>query len=375
LVTVTLDKKIQLRWNAQNAESDFKGYHVFAYKGVITDLGTPAYPVNLSVDLTKNGQIPRCKDNTAIFEKFGFPASTADCDGDADTKATTTGSGAALADTDATTGATSTDDAPITNIAICDENTTDKTISLPGTVPTLTQQVCTISSIPDGKGGTTPLVNGTTYTFFVASVKGDKNNSISWTSNFVQDTPASSLYSDTLTVESGKYYMFDAANLTADPMTAYSAAPTGQACIDDVCKVNKINSESTLGLYIGRQDTTSNNYPQRAFLSVPKGDQIQIQLRGQQDWDLDKDGNKIFSTSIPGDQATSTYDGLGTLYPLADYQVYDIKVTKNGVIHYGKIVVGQISFDKEVKDQPADPIKVPLTIIMQPQANSVDYFQ
>ena len=375
LITVTGDKKLQLRWSAANAEGDFKGYHVFVYKGTVASLkSSAAYPSG--ADLTKGAQIPRCASNNAVFAKFGFQTTTSDCEGAAEktstTSSTSTTSKALVDATASGAGGAASDTEKLSNISACAENTTDPTLSLaPATIPTLTQQTCTITK--DNTG--TALVNGTTYTVFIAAVMGDNKNKLSWTSNFVQDTPAPVLYDSTLQVAAGKYYVFAGTNLTSSPPTAYSADPAATACTDAYCTVLNTNSATTPGIYIGRVGATTdsgsgNSYQQRAFLSVPAGSAVAIQLRGPQVWD-----NGTFAKSIPGDKAldkaTVTYDTKGTLYPIYGGQVFDLQVTSGSNTYYGKIVVGTVAL--ATANDPTSNLKIPLTIVMQPAAGVTDY--
>ncbi len=361
LVTVTGDGKIELRWNAANAEDDFKGYHVFIAKSSIADLGTPGYPKILTADLTKGAQIPRCKDNSAIFEKFGFKATTVDCEGDTETGLLAK-AGLGLAEEGETVEET------ITNIAVCEGTAADSGLSLAATSPTLTKQKCVVTK--DSKGNA--LENGATYAIFVAAVRGEKKNKLSWTSNFVQDTPAKALFNNTLTIEGGKYYRFDDANLAGSTQEAYAAAPTGDVCpSNSFCTVNKQNAASNeAGIYVGRSG--SGWFRQRAFLSVPKDGNIKIQLRGPQiAWE-----NDALKTGVEGDHALGSSDNYvtdGTLFPIYGEEVFDIEVTSGGSKYYGKIVVGRLSMEDATDD--LSDLKIPLTIIMQPQAGSTDYLQ
>ncbi len=72
LQTLTRSSKLVLTWVGANAEDDFQGYHVFGTTKTIAELKALAkYPTN--VDVTKGASIPRCKDNSAFFEAFGYP--------------------------------------------------------------------------------------------------------------------------------------------------------------------------------------------------------------------------------------------------------------------------------------------------------------
>lgn len=359
LTTVTWDKKIELRWKGANAEDDFKGYHVFAVAKKISEVGTPAYPKNLTVDL-KTGSIPRCVDNNAVFKTFGFNDIKTACEGDAEKPATGT-TGAGLVEEPAA-------DAPaekLENTVKCAENTSgDTSISLPEAAATLGDVVCTVSALTDG----TALANGTTYTFFVAAVAGDEKNNISWTSNFVQDTPAESLYqSDFSVAGDGKMYIFPEAKIVA--RTAIVAADlTPVACDTKACSIlSPGNDLGTPGIYIGRLGNAT-SYPQRMFLSVPTGGKIKVLQRGPQVFDP---MDNSFQNSIPGDAAADTTYSAGTVYPIYGNQVFDLQVTSGTSTNYGKIVIGQPKLETAATSNST--ITMPIAIIMQPQVGSFDY--
>ena len=383
LVSLTGDSKLTLRFAAANTEKDFQGYDVFlvANKTVNSITGGKTYyPSNAQIDPAASGvaSIPRCKDNTAVFEAFGFPASTATCEGGSTGGGNDTSAGNSLRLADTTTAAATEDPAP-TNFAVCDENTTDKSVSLKLSKPILGPETCTISKDKDGKA----LVNGTTYSIFVATVAGDKKNKLSWTSNFIEDTPATSLYSATVSLTRGNIFQFKAANLTASPFTVYDKTiTTSTATCTTLCKANSLNTAATStddGIYIGRSGVDS--YPGRAFLSVPTGGSLQILPRGPRlDLDATTANANTTTPGVEGDKAiatTSVYDGAGTLYPIYGYQVFDILVTQTvsgaTVHHYGKIVIGQLSVTGTATDA-SSKLAVPVTIIMQPEAERTDYF-
>lgn len=370
LTTVTWDKKIELRWQAANAEEAFKGYHVFAVADKpISGLTAPAYPKNLVPAVTlASGSIPRCLDNSTIFEAFGFAATDRECEGDAEAASDSgTTDSALLAD----------EEAPekIENIVMCDEHN-DATISYPATSPNLGEMKCTVSKLANGDA----LANGTTYTFFVVSVAGDEKNNISWTSNFVEDTPAVGLFDGELTVDATKVYRFDLANITG--FTAYTAAPAAMtelctnAIFNDtvvgsgsqVCSINRSNQQTTGGIYIGRLGT--GDFPQRTFISVPKDGAIKLQLRGPQV--LDTDGS--VQKSIPGDAAVdATYLSAGRLYPIYGLQIFDMEVTVGSTKHYGKIWIGQPTLTAGTTPAATDPMTIPVKIVMQTKALSHHY--
>ena len=382
LVSFTGDSKLTLRFAAANTEKEFQGYDIFIVAKTVNSVtsGKTYYPSSAQIDPAAGGiaSIPRCKDNTAVFEAFGFPASTATCEGGSTGGGNNTTAGTSLQLADSATTTATEDPAP-TNFAVCDENTTDKSVSLKLSKPILGPETCTISKTSDGKA----LVNGTTYSIFVATVAGDKKNKLSWTSNIIEDTPATSLYSATVSLTRGNIFKFKADNLKADPITVYDkTVTTSTATCTTLCKANSLNTSTVStddGIYIGRSGVDS--YPGRAFLSVPTGGSIQILPRGPR-LTLDATTSNANTTApgVEGDQAirtTTVYDGAGTLYPIYGYQVFDILVTKTvsgaTVHHYGKIVIGALSVTGTAADA-SSKLAVPVTIIMQQQAERTDYF-
>jgi len=383
LASWTGDGKLTLRFDGANTEKEFQGYDVFLVAKTVKTIvdGKTLYPSNAGIDPAAGGvaSIPRCKENTAVFEAFGFAASTATCEGGStggDSDASKSSS-LRLAET---TAATKVEDAAPTQFAVCDENTTDKTVSLKLSKPILGRVTCTITKTSDGKA----LVNGTTYSIFVATVAEDKKNKLSWTSNFIEDTPAKSLFSASLKLTRGNIYLFKSANLTTDGYTSYdSSITTSASTCTELCQATKLNtaltSSSDDGIYIGR--SLDDKYPGRAFLSVPKDGKLQILPRGPRlTPDATTSNATVATPGIEGDRAiatTTVYDGAGTLYPVYGYQVFDILVTTTvsgaTVRHYGKIIVGKLS----VTGTPSDvssTLSVPITIIMQPAADRTDYF-
>src|SRR5690606_32445675 len=114
--------------------------------------------------------IPRCKDNSAFFVEFGFPATETDCEG-----------GEEEAPTETTNAETSTlsaeeeEEAEETLAAIvkCDGKG-NADISLPAaTEDVLGPQECVVKEFTKADGTTGTITNGEVYTFFVASVLGD----------------------------------------------------------------------------------------------------------------------------------------------------------------------------------------------------------
>lgn len=351
LVTVTGDQKIELRWQAMNAEEDFKGYRVFAVAKKLADLNAPTYPTGYTLDKLKAGSVPRCDKNTALFEAFGFPAiktGEKDCEGDAVSDSGASGTAKSFNLTaDAASAASSTDpDALPPEVVKCydstDKELSNTQLSLPATTPALQEQSCIVKALGDG----TALANGTTYTFFVAAIIANDafdDVQISWTSNFVEDTPATLVFQGTveLEVRSMKYLPLESLTekkLFTELGTAEcdTNSPTG-------CQVYKNNKRTPSGIYFGRMGNEP--YPQRTFISATEGTDLALLLRGPQTYDPRK-GDKIIASSIPQDQAISvatSYDTTGLPQPIYGNQVFDYIVTIGNEPHYGKIIIENVS--------------------------------
>lgn len=389
LTTVTGNGKITLWWDAQNAESNFQGYYVFAKKKGTTSSSTLAkYPSN--VDVTVSG-IPRCADNSAFFQAFGIVATTKDCKG-ADTSPTPSPSSMAstnssyyrLAD-----ASTSTSSDVLTGFVTCAENTKDATISLTAASASVTTpQSCTVSKI-----GSDSLTNGVTYEFFVVAVKGSDKSSISWTSRLVTDTPSVDLLGS-----SGQALSFAGGGTqdctkngsgVANPNATYyeiSFAPTSTSatvssakpCSGNVgaCKLTTGNSTapstSNPTIYIGR-DSSSPCYQQRFFISTSSGDTtnvITLQPRGNQTHNA---FDKTDGARIPGDSATSTYSSVGTAFAVYANQIFDFKLTVGSTYYYGKVYINSVSY--ATATDPTSTATVTTSLILQPAAKTADYLR
>lgn len=379
LVTVTGDKQIELRWQAMNAEEDFKGYRVFAVAKSLSELSQPQYPEGYSLDKLKKGSIPRCDKNSILFEGFGFPAIEAgkkECEGD-EASDSSTGS-KLLADSTATETAKSTssdtDTLPPDIVKCKDRDGKDLStaqLSLkPATLPALTEQVCVVSALADG----TALSNGTTYTFFVAAINADddfEKVKLSWTSNFVEDTPAKALFSGKVTLAKGKMQYIPLTALQAKTITALET--TNCDANNKGCFVYNNNTLSTKGIYFGRSVSTS--YPQRSFISATASDDLKLLLRGPQTADPLRPGT--VAESIPEDEAVNTsaadsYDNTGRPQPIYGNQVFDYQVRISDKIHYGKIVIKDITL-AEATSADSD-VSYEIKVILQEDPENTHYF-
>jgi hypothetical protein len=373
LETVTRDSKIELRWSAGNVEEDFKGYYVFAMKKSDYDTkakGKAKFPA--SADPTKAG-IPRCQDNSAWFEAFGLPASTAECKADEATPAT--GSKLTDDDTALTDNTSSSSDKPekLTGFVLCDETVAKggKEPSLAVTSPAISTQKCTVSKLADGK---TALENGVSYVFFVVAVAEDDLSVVSWTSNLVSDTPSKDSPVETsITLKTAEYVTItvDTTTKTATLKTqASSCTPASTACN----KLSDLNTDNptTPTIFISRTSaTTEASFPQRLFISTAQGKAVQLQPRGPQTYDP-LTGTKV--ARIPGDQAAAatSYPAAGTKYIVYNNQVFDFAVTEGTNVYYGKVVIGDVTYASSTVSTSDATLKV--SVIFQPTANVRDYF-
>jgi hypothetical protein len=366
LVTITGDTSVTLRWMGNNTEDDFKGYNVFVAEGDYTGTivsgtkWTAAYPKN--ADLMK-GSIPRCKDNSAIFEtNFKFPVSEADCEGDTATDSGSgTGTGASLAD----------EPAAKLPFAKCDDKSDDN-LSLPATEKVLGSQECKV----------TGLTNGKTYTFMVMSVMGDEFENVSWTSNFVTDTPANNLFTSEVevTIPLGKVLFLShtdiVAAVTGTDMAVAKWDATRLCTTTAVCVIGTANTETAGGIYLGRRGGTK---PARVYFSTPtKGDTatdtIEYLYRGGQTFDPQNPSG--VSVTIPDDQANSdranNYSS-GDLTEVAGNEVIDLAIKNGANWHFGKLVINVPTL-ATATDENSD-IKVKISLIVQPAAGVPHYFQ
>jgi hypothetical protein len=366
LVTITGDAAVTLRWLGNNTEDGFKGYNVFVadgdFSGTIVSgtAWTASYPANANL---AKGSIPRCKDNNAIFQtNFKFPESTADCEGDtaADSGATPA-AGAALQD----------EEEAKLPFAKCDGKSDDN-LSLPASEKVLGTQECKI----------TGLTNGKTYTFVVMAVMGDEFENVSWSSNFVTDTPANNLFTSEveITIPSGKILFLSHTDILA-AVTGTDLAVTKwdstKLCASvDVCKIGTPNTETAGGIYLGRFGGTK---PARVYFSTPvktdtDTDTIEYLYRGGQTFDP-QDPTGGVSVTIPEDQANkdrANNYGSGDLTEVAGNEVIDLAIKNAANWHFGKLVLNVPSLATPA-DENSD-LKIKISLIVQPAAGVPHYF-
>jgi hypothetical protein len=379
LVTVTRDSAIELRWAAGNVEDDFRGYYVFAVKKADYDAAKGndgvVYPAEANVALAG---IPRCALNTKFFEAFGLPATDADCE-DGEEKKNDTGAGTTL-----TGGQMLADEAApaegeeaaekLTGWVKCKGETGD--LSLPAVAPQVKTQVCTVDTLANG---TTKLENGTVYGFVVVAVAKDDLSLVSWSSNMVWDAPSkdTAVKDSEVELENGK-----AALITIDLEEGDAEVSDPVAC-DSACgRISETNVETATvpTIFLARTKenpsgaaTNTFKFQQRLYISAPEnsGDaDVLIQPRGPQTTDPLAPG---VSARIPGDAPASAFPSTaGTKYVVYNNQVFDFQVTKGDDNWYGKVVIGDVTYDGEALTSSAT---VKVTVVLQPKENVMYYMQ
>ncbi len=357
LISLTGDSEVTLRWLGNNTEDDFKGYHVLMGEGDFSSW-TPAYPDNANL---ANGSVPRCAKNNAVFTKVGFPDSTSDCEGGT---ATEPAAGSSLQEDE---------EKPLTFVkcvGLADEN-----VSAPATEKVLGMQSCKVPN----------LKNGTTYSFVVMAVMGSEFEILSWSSNFVSDTPSVSAFSSELTITAGNHLFLSHADLlTAVGGTKLTATNfvSKVGCPDEICRVNRTNSSANAGgIYFGRRGT-ADTYPARIFFSAPASkttDAVMYLYRGGQTFD--PQNPDTVATSVPGDEANSSaketgaanFYTSGAQVEILGNEVIDIAIRKDSSWHFGKLVI-----DVPVLKAPvtaSSDVTVKVTLIVQSTAGIPHYLQ
>lgn len=356
-VTGTNDGEIELRWQGANFEDGFVGYHVFQATADIDTLKTASNPLSpLGVDITKNVGLPRCAANNSFFAAFGVTAGTESQCSDIDVDAPV------AADTDV----------GVQKAKVLCYSPSDG--SALGTADT-TSLDKTSASDADGTGIQRCLVKGlttgTTYSFLVVAVAGSSFEEISWTSNVVEDTPATKVFSGSVTIPAGKYatITFDSSAAAVAPTVTHGSSAL--TCSATICGLAGSNSGTTPTIYLAR-DSESSSYPQRVFASAGSGSALELAFRGPRTLDPVQ-GEATVATSIPGDQALAADSGgygKGQKVPVYDNMVFDIEYTVSGAVHFGKLVIGNLEYPNN--DKSAD-VSFTATILMQSQANQVHY--
>ena len=325
--------------------------------------------------------IPRCTDNSAFFEAFGLPKSEADCEG-AEEPAATTGAATKLTDDSSSKDAAE----KLTGFLVC--NGTKTTPSLVAKAPIVKEQKCLVNTLSDG---TTKLVNGTEYAFFVVAVSGDDFSTVSWTSKVVFDAPSADSIKDatkkTLSFKAVDGTTSSQYEIKLDPAAGTATVGSAETCsgTDTKSPCSAISNKNGLDspnpvLYISRAGTGS--YLQRLYISAPAGGSVRIQPRGPQTYDPSA---KVNTTDgrIPGDRPATTYPKNsggedkepGTKYVVYNNQIFDLEITAAGKKYYGKVFIGDVTYTAITDKEPYrdGTASVNLNIVLQPGAGIVQY--
>ncbi|MFW7379266.1 MAG: hypothetical protein ACOH5I_10695 [Oligoflexus sp.] len=400
LVTVTGDQSVELRWSAQNFESELQGYNVYVIENKtleeVAALGTEGFPQFPELDAAgaslKNSSIPRCQENNAFFSLLGITV-------ESEESCTSGGSifgfrsqdqlasvnGKMLA---ATTVLQEEEKVSVRQAKLTcydpsvEENPEDAeanvlgndNVSLPKGSGEFQDgqgiQRCLIKKTLNGEA----LQNGVSYTFVVFAVLGSDFSEISWSSNLVEDTPAKPVFEATVEVPASQYRTL---TLGGDPIDTTAILADAVACnAETFCLVsgrNTVASGAENAIYIARD---TGGYPQRLFLSVSTESKLNLLYRGPITLDPIV-GSDVISSRVPEDEAISATAG-GTSYlngatiAIYDNSVIDVAYRVDAeTTHYGKLVIDQISY---ADDSASGIASFKLTVILQSKANSTHYF-
>lgn len=217
LVSVTDDQSLLLQWTITNTEDDIVGYNVYVAEGTLAPKVSGSITDKLKgkavgIDLSTQ-QVRRCKDTVDLFSVFGFDPKAdqaqTDCDDFGDDNAAAAPSSSSGADSgDSQQNLTEGEAAP--TFVAC-TGLDGKAIGTAGKVSVdiakavdvegeaLPKQpakrvgkqlACKLGNNTKLSDGKTGFENGKRYVAFVVAVMGDDADEISYTSNFVEDSPA-----------------------------------------------------------------------------------------------------------------------------------------------------------------------------------------
>lgn len=407
LVTVTGSNQIELRWSAQNFESELAGYQVFmasdstlAAIAANTD-ALPGYPSRdyTEVSNLSDASVPRCEDNNAFFALFGIEVSSdSSCsdslfgsDDDAEEESSLVGSKTAGLVPLGTTLLQEEETASITDAKLTCYDPAAPTSSLGSETVSL---VKADTEYQDGEGiqrclikedaAGTALANGTSYVFIVVAVLGTDSDEISWTSNLVEDTPAPVVFSESISLDGDTNAEFVTISLPADLSTGSVSAADAAACSNaantDACKLNGTNTTAASNALVIARDSNSSTYKQRHFISTLQSassdaTRIGILYRGPLTFDPVA-GSDTVSIRTPGDEAISSsgtvYTTNGKTIPFYDNSVFDIVYTTGGSSYYGKVIIDNISY---ASAEVSSTSTFTVTIVMQTKPDTLHYFQ
>ncbi|SMF25662.1 hypothetical protein [Pseudobacteriovorax antillogorgiicola] len=289
LTTVTGDSQIELRWYAQNFESELQGYDVFMVSNksvaqlAAEETSRPGYPTaDYSVEATlRKASVPRCSDNNGFFSAFGITVNSDEsCD-----------SGLFLT-SQTPTNLQDSSTQSIVNAKVACYDPDSSTSEIGDDNLSLTKST---SEYQDGEGIQRCLIkdlsNGTTYTFIVVAVLGESYDEISWTSNLADDTPAPSLYSQDTTFGADQ-----ARTLTFDT-TAFSVTVSDAATCTNGCSITATNTSATANQIVVTRDTGT-LYPQRILVSTAQSQNVSILDRGPLTYDPTQGVTLTFNSDL-----------------------------------------------------------------------------
>ena len=371
LTTVTGDGMIELRWEGVNYEDNLMGYQVFMVQDKsIADLTAeqlPGYPTGVTTSNLGTKSYPRCEDNNAFFKVFGVTAESSD----------SCKSGFLLQSQDGTKATPATklvaeDEASILKAIVDCYDPLDNSVAT-GNTGSVSMAKSAGVGYRDGLGPqrcvVKGLTNGTNYIFMVMAVLNGGED-ISWSSNIVEDRPAPAIFSGNISIGQNKYQKlsFDSTTITT-AMTAPEGEGSDCPNANTVCGISGTNSNTDLAIYIGRDFGAS--YKQRLFLSAGTNSGVKLLFRGGLTNDTETEAT--VDARIPGDNAISdTTDYLGGgVNPVYSNQVYDLYVTNSSGSYYGKVVIGDVTYEGNVSTGKAT---VPVNVIVQGTAGKINYF-
>ncbi|MEZ4742338.1 MAG: hypothetical protein R3B45_07815 [Bdellovibrionota bacterium] len=346
LYTVTQSGAIKLGWAAGNVEEDFKGYLVLGTTKKLEDIKSGlTYPSTDAQDAISALGLPRCKGNSAFFEAFGFPAATNDCEG-VNTEDTTGEDSTDNSDTenDDSAAKEETKKEDLTGVLLpCEERSAEVTmVSLDVKPPVTSMQECTVKQVYDpSTKGLIDIVDGTPMTFIVFSVLGSDYDTLSWSSNAVEDASSTTIIDNEEFVLKTDEYQALTFTVAETGITAAFAPSAADCGSDPHCKLSSANNEtpSSPTIYIAR-DAGSGTHLQRVFVSVPQNSDIEIQTK----YDPGHASDGSIEDRVARDDPEADYESSGLTINLDGPQVFDFRIkTGTNTYNYGKLVLNLLA--------------------------------
>ncbi|MCA2961736.1 MAG: hypothetical protein IOD12_15915 [Silvanigrellales bacterium] len=376
LQSITDDSTMSLEWIITNTEEDLAGYNVYVAESSIDALsatlaGTPLAALDLS-----SQQVRRCKDTAKLFKVFGF-SDTADqglkdCDDfgtedDTPLEAASAASGAAPS-----VGSPLDEPAGTTPTLVKCVDSNNKDLGTAGKLSISIEKglaamgetsgalearagrlmrciVPNDSKLSDGKKGFT---NGKKYVAFVVAVAGEEANTISYTSNFVEDIPTAYTNLKLEGLASETYQRF-AINVTTGTAAKEGAA---ESCNKPLVGTANCRLGQSLGIAAGADDAPTFAFvedaqanSERVFVTGQKDKVFLLPARPRNDFDAPKGGSFSARPGIqePGDTVLSATSGLyedDTNFEVLPGNLYYVAVSDGaGKYNYGKLYVKAVS--------------------------------